>query len=333
MENELIARYIYAVTRRLPNKMRADIKKELETIISDMLEERCGEKPAGATDVRFVLTELGKPEDLAARYSGDENKALISGEYFLLYKRLLRLILPLVAASTALANVMLLFLSWDAPAGPDVFDVLGSLANTLSAVLYCFAVMTLVFAIMEKKRVKLDDGDMFANLPPVPQKNARIKPYEPVLGMVMHVAAALLFVCFSYVIGVWADGQGWLPLLAPNAVQELWPLFALWAAVGIAREAVKLVEGRYTKRLLVATACANAIILLITAAIWLNARLMNPAFVEFSGGLFSVDGGFIETLFANFNRFMMAIITLALVLDTLKAAYSYRRFEKPGAAI
>lgn len=38
---ELIDRYIYAVTKKLPQKQREDIEKELRTLIDDMLEERC----------------------------------------------------------------------------------------------------------------------------------------------------------------------------------------------------------------------------------------------------------------------------------------------------
>lgn len=43
---ELKERYVYAVSRLLPHKMRGDISRELDTLIEDMLEERCQDRPA-----------------------------------------------------------------------------------------------------------------------------------------------------------------------------------------------------------------------------------------------------------------------------------------------
>lgn len=63
-ENDLIERYIYAVTKRLPQKVQKDISDELRTLIDDMLAERCGELVPEEKDIRVVLTELGTPEEL-----------------------------------------------------------------------------------------------------------------------------------------------------------------------------------------------------------------------------------------------------------------------------
>ena len=58
-DNDLIERYLYAITRHLPSAQRSDVAEELRTLISDMLDERCGSLPPTAKDVRVVLTELG----------------------------------------------------------------------------------------------------------------------------------------------------------------------------------------------------------------------------------------------------------------------------------
>ena len=65
MKNDLIERYIYAVIRYLPLKMRGDVEKELDSLISDMLEERCRDITPSEKDIRGVLMELGMPEELA----------------------------------------------------------------------------------------------------------------------------------------------------------------------------------------------------------------------------------------------------------------------------
>lgn len=72
---ELIERYIYAVSRRLPVSQRADIEQELRTLIEDMIQERChGE--VGQEQIMALLKELGDPAYLAGQYR-EEQKYLI----------------------------------------------------------------------------------------------------------------------------------------------------------------------------------------------------------------------------------------------------------------
>ena len=66
-----------AITRRLPAKQCADVAEELRTLISDMLDERCGNLPPTAKDVRVVLTELGTPGEMVRKYTADEDACLI----------------------------------------------------------------------------------------------------------------------------------------------------------------------------------------------------------------------------------------------------------------
>ena len=85
MKNDLIERYIYAVTKRLPQKVQKDISDELRTLIDDMLVERCGELVPEEKDIRVVLTELGTPEELYEKYNPDNKKCLIGSPYYSTY--------------------------------------------------------------------------------------------------------------------------------------------------------------------------------------------------------------------------------------------------------
>lgn len=69
---EVIDRYIYAVTQRLPEHQREDIHRELQSLIEDMLEERKPTGQASKEEVEEVLLELGPPNELAAKYRGYE---------------------------------------------------------------------------------------------------------------------------------------------------------------------------------------------------------------------------------------------------------------------
>ena len=55
--NDIIIRYVYAVTKNLPLKARKDIEEELKTLIYDMLEERMGETEPTKKDIEMVLLE------------------------------------------------------------------------------------------------------------------------------------------------------------------------------------------------------------------------------------------------------------------------------------
>ncbi|MFP3155983.1 hypothetical protein LQZ18_16485 [Lachnospiraceae bacterium ZAX-1] len=46
------------------------MEKELHGLIADALEVRCGDFEPTDADMKAVLTELGTPEQLAAKYSG-----------------------------------------------------------------------------------------------------------------------------------------------------------------------------------------------------------------------------------------------------------------------
>lgn len=88
--NIWIERYVNEVTRRLPEKDRAEVSRELEANILDMLGE-------GASDeeVKAVLAEMGSPAALANSYRG-KNRYLISPAVYDDYIRTLKWLLPLV---------------------------------------------------------------------------------------------------------------------------------------------------------------------------------------------------------------------------------------------
>jgi len=70
MSNELIDRYVYAVVRHLPSRIKNDVSRELDALISDMLTDRCGDIAPADKDIRVVLTELGAPNESSSLYSG-----------------------------------------------------------------------------------------------------------------------------------------------------------------------------------------------------------------------------------------------------------------------
>lgn len=97
---DLIERYVKAVSRRLPEKRRADVEAELRSAIMDVADGR------GATtedEVAAVLREFGDPATVAAGYDP-------SGQYLIgpeLYPSYLRILGQGVAIAVAIAGMWL----------------------------------------------------------------------------------------------------------------------------------------------------------------------------------------------------------------------------------
>ncbi len=70
---ELKQRYIQAVTNRLPDKKRDEVKKELEDLIEGMLKEK-------EQDIEEVLKQIGPPSLVAKKYL--KKRYVISAEFF-----------------------------------------------------------------------------------------------------------------------------------------------------------------------------------------------------------------------------------------------------------
>ena len=276
MDNSLKNRYIYAVVRHLPTKMQSEVEQELDAIISEMTDQQ--------RDIKDVLLELGNPEELALKYHGGGRKALISGVYYLMYKRVLMMVMPiaaiaiLVMASIGLISgtdtmIYILFVDVSAILRPlQIFTV------TAGALLQIFTVITLVFAVLEYFNISLRD-DEIADLPDVPEARARISPLNPIWGIVWSIGFAILILGFPEIIRGYFDGQ-WVEVLNVAAVRALWfPLIA-WTVIETALEIFKLVEGRYTKRLATVAIVASLAMAGFAIRVFGDfSALINPAFV------------------------------------------------------
>ena len=328
MQHDLIDRYIYAVSRHLPGKIRADVEKELDSLITDMLEARCGETTPQEQDIRVVLTELGNPNELAEKYNTNGQKALISGGYFVLYKKILQLVIPICAAATAFAGVLGMVMSNEPPVQSVWITIAEIIGQVIGGSVMAFSIITIIFAVFDYKRVDITDGDVLANLPLIPQKNERIKPAESIAGIIWSVFAALLFIGFPQVVGGWTAETGWIPIFNTTVIRSFWLPIVLWGVLGVIKEITKLIEGRYTKKLAVVTLAANIVTLVATAVVWFNSAIMNPAFSKNIVLLLEEPDGWITRVFADFNLYFFAVICFALILETAINAFKAFKYDR-----
>lgn len=313
----LTDRYVWGVLRAVPEAQRPDLEPEIRALIADAMDARvasaAGEAPT-ATE-RAVLTELGDPEVLAARYT-DRTLFLIGPAYFLVWKRLLLTILPVIVPISAIAVMAAKTLTGDASIGDVVGAGITVAFNVTIQLVFWF---TVVFAIVERREDKpIGDATDWTpdHLPAIPVPG-RISLVEVALTAAGLVFAAVFIVWQQAVAPIVIDGQSY-PVLDP----ALWSFWLPWLLVVIGLELVftgaLYLRGRWTWPFAVVNAglaAASAI-----PAIWLlqTGQFWNPAAVDALTGLGA--GGAIGTISAIIAISVAVIAGWDAVDGFLKAA-------------
>ncbi|MGL1893894.1 MAG: hypothetical protein OCD02_19810 [Spirochaetaceae bacterium] len=143
---EMIDKYIYAIGQKLPLKSRAEIKKELTSLILDEIEGKYGENPTVAQQEEAIIS-FGTPNKVAKRYSG---ATLVIGEGFTdLYFMICKIMVG--AMSIAFVTVFIVSLFTENIAGLDILKgFLKVPFRVLQASFSGIGVVTLIFIVISK---------------------------------------------------------------------------------------------------------------------------------------------------------------------------------------
>jgi len=287
MKNNLIERYIYAVTRHLPDKEAEEVSREIDELITSMLEESADNPGNEDEKVRQVLTELGSPEAMAREYTGRANDSLIGQPHYSLYLRVLKFVLMAVATGISVGLLVSAISEGPLP-GTDsgawlnwsVDAVVEWFTSLTTALLSGFAWVTIIFAVMYHKGVKLDyDMDDLDDLPEVPQEKARIGRGELIGDVVFTTLFAILFIVLPYVnIPIIGIDPKPISLFTPEVLISVRYLLMVSILTMILEVVVKFIDGRYSLRVFGAMILTN-LVSIITVFTWLgNKDAMNPVF-------------------------------------------------------
>jgi hypothetical protein len=254
--NEWIDRYVNEVGRRLPSKQRADVEREIRSLIEDEVAGRLdavedeGRAQAGMeATVLAVLEQFGSPKEMAARYQSP--RYLISPTMFPIFQ----LVLGIVLTVTLVANILgvAVAASTDKLVDPFIDMILGLFGSIIQAL----GTVTLIFAALERLGVAADSKPETWNprsLPPVKDAQ-RISIFEVVVDI--GFTAAILMLAFNYLnrgtgpVFYKSEWQG-IPIFTPELLQYLPWLIVLWGA-DILLNIVLLVRGRWELATRIAT--------------------------------------------------------------------------------
>lgn len=246
--NEMIERYVHAVTQRLPERQRADIAKELHGLIADMLEER-GAGADDASAVEETLLELGEPGRLADQYRGRPRQVIapeLTDNYFTVLK------IVLVCIAVAMAAVFVLRSAFDPVNVLDHFiDMIVSVFTV--ALPHGFGWVTAVFMLISWTAGEAAWGNRTCKewnpreLPPVSDRNGRIPAGEPIAEITLSLIVTVMLLGFADRLGIYPGSTGrFIPFLSAPDIREHWPGLIILAAATVLLGVWKLRVRRWT---------------------------------------------------------------------------------------
>lgn len=281
-DHEWTERYIYQVVRRLPKAQRDDIAMELRELISDMTEEK--------KSVEAALTKLGDPAEFAKKYMGDSNH-LIGPTYYETYKAVLKIAMLCTAISVFF--IVLVQGIFDGYATQNISDLSSGIiiavtalakacGSCISSAISAFGIVTIVFAIMERQKVDLDEvkekawtaADLAdkpisekkswtpSQLTPIPTKKALIPKGDNIADIVFSVILAALFIFAPQLLGiVWMknDTVTTIPIFNLDKWNIILPFFLVGLCAGLTNAILRLIIGRYNIKVILSNIIAGAI--------------------------------------------------------------------------
>jgi hypothetical protein len=253
---EWIDRYVNEVGRRLPARQRADVEREIRSLIEDevagrldAVEDEGRAQGAMEATVLAVLEQFGSPKEMAARYQAP--RYLISPAMFPIFQ----LVLGIVLTVTIMANIFGVAVA--ASSGELVDPFIDMILGLFSSIIQALGTVTLIFVGLERLGVAADGKPEAWNprsLPPVKDAQ-RISIFEVVVDI--GFTAAILMLAVNYLnrgTGPVFYNSEWqaIPIFTPELLQYLPWLIVLWGA-DILLNIVLLARGRWEPATRIAT--------------------------------------------------------------------------------
>jgi hypothetical protein len=140
---DLLERYLQAVRTYLPKRQQDDILKELRENLLAQIEDKESAlgRPLNEDELAEILKKHGHPLFVAMRYR--QTRHLIGSTLFPVYWFVMKIMLAILGFGYAVGALVLI-----AQAKP-FFEVLGALFSYVGAVVPTFAIVTIIFAVLD----------------------------------------------------------------------------------------------------------------------------------------------------------------------------------------
>ncbi|MEU1841607.1 permease prefix domain 1-containing protein [Micromonospora chersina] len=272
--SSLTDRYLAATLRAVPQQRRTELADELRASIEDMIDDRTGGGQERGAAEREVLTELGNPEQLAARYT-DRRLQLIGPRYFLVWWRVLRTLLTFIPAIVGVVTGVV-----KATVGGEPGAAVGAgVASGLQTAVQIAFWVTLCFAVLERTDTSLNLPEWTVDQLPEETRERQIT--------LVDSCASIVFLLVTIAFLPWQHFQPWLsgdgsrlPMIDP-ALWSFWlPALIVVLVATMGLEIAKYRAGRWTWPLVAVNAALNLAFAAPLVWLLLTDRLLNPALIE-----------------------------------------------------
>jgi hypothetical protein len=300
-ENEWMDRYIYQVIRRLPKAQREEVRLELEELIGDMFEDK--------GSMEDVLTQLGNPAEFAKQYQNTQ-QYLIGPEYFETYLWFVKVVLLCTVIPIFAISLLNAFGQLSVTTSPNAIPIIirtiveGLTTGITDVLLSCssaFGVVTLIFAIMERQKIKIEmkktekwtveklseekKSTEFRWTPnflePVPDKRAIISRGDSIVSIIFIVIFSVLLIFAPHFFGAMiTEGEtvSMIPIFNLDQWGTILPIFVLSLLIGLADEILRLVVGCYCKLVMISNIVCGVIQIVLGAVVLKVLPIWNPNF-------------------------------------------------------
>ncbi|GEL76503.1 HAAS signaling domain-containing protein [Tenuibacillus multivorans] len=333
---KMIDRYLYAVSKRLPPSQREDISEELRGLIEDMLDSKVGDREATEQDVEEVLVALGSPSELAAKYGGVK-ESLIGPRLYYTYISVIKVVL--FSILLAMGVVFAIEIIMDPVSILEHF--IDFITNTITVAVQALLWVTVCFVIADYNGWNprsLTKGTHYKwspkDLPIIPDPKKQIKRSESIIGIIFSILF-LIFVTFSnHLIGMFFfendDLVGVAPFLDQDVIGQYLPIIYLIVAVGVLKECLKLIIGKWTKNLAIFNLLINGVILALIFILLKDNLIWNPHFMQDLTQLSDVEPGTeiystIEKIWDNSRLGLVVVFLIGVLIDTVISFYKALR--------
>lgn len=309
--NDLIERYIYAVTKRMSLKIRNDVADELRTLIYDTIDERYNDKEITLKDAKIVLMELGSPNKLYQKYDNSSDKCLIGQPYYNYYKDILKIVL----ISTIFGIVLSCLINIENQ------TLSKFISDIIFAAILSFSFVTLIFIFMYKFNIDFFNNDI-DKLPKLPNNNIKTNKYFSLLSILFAVIFLSLFILSPNIFSFNIDGK-FINLFNTDIVKSSYLFAVFFIVLLIFREIIKIVDNSYNIRNTILFIAINIFSAVISFIWFFNYNLINEVFIN--SLIKNASNNLILSIFSNFQMFCFFMILLALVLDSIDKILKFKR--------
>ncbi len=356
-EKDMIARYIYEVTKRVPQETQQEISLELQSLIEDMCTEE-------GISVEEVLQKLGDPAEFAKRYRGDNNY-LIGPDYYDNYLWVIKIAFIGIAISAVISAIIQGITdingSMDTSSWINFFtnfftNFLAELfATAINGTCSMVGIVTIIFAVLEWKKVKVSIkpeskwtvDELSKNvtpvkswtpnsLPPIPDKRAVIRRGDSVFSIIFITVFATLLLLVPQLFGAFHYDGNTLKSIACVFNLKEWdriaPLLVLTLFICLVDEIIKLVTGYYCKPVMYSSIICNSLQLIGAVILLKFLPFWNPDFagtLQEIAGITQFSDGDILSYWGTeaFNNMLLAFIFIISFLETGEAIYKTRKYS------